>query len=130
MNEQNWAARGEDMCIRIDGAEQLLTHAESITPEAACTSVQLHLQASPETFASYWNAAQAIAGVQVALAANSPYLFGRQLWQETRITLFEQATDTRPVELQEQGARPRVWFVERWSRSVLDLFDEAIRYFP
>ena len=130
LNEQIFAARGEDMRIAIDGAEHLLTYADSITPEAACTSVQLHVQVSPDAFASYWNAAQAIAGVQVALAANSPFLFGRQLWHETRITLFEQATDTRPAELKEQGVRPRVWFGERWITSVFDLFEENIRYFP
>jgi len=130
MNEQIFAARGEDIKISIDGSEQLLTHADSITPEAACTSVQLHVQVSPEAFASYWNAAQAIAGVQVALGANSPFLFGRQLWHETRITLFEQATDTRPEELKQQGVRPRVWFGERWITSVFDLFEENIRYFP
>ena len=107
LNEQIFAARGEDMRIEIDGAERLLTHMDSITPESACTSVQLHVQVSPDGFANYWNAAQAIAGVQVALAANSPYLFGRQLWHETRITLFEQATDTRSDELKEQGVRPR-----------------------
>jgi gamma-glutamyl:cysteine ligase YbdK (ATP-grasp superfamily) len=130
LNEQIFAARGENIQIAIDGAEQLTTQAGSITPEAACTSVQLHVQASPDTFASYWNAAQAIAGVQVALAANSPFLFGRQLWHETRITLFEQATDTRPDELKQQGVRPRVWFGERWITSVFDLFEENIRYFP
>jgi len=130
LNEQIFAARGEDMRIEIDGAEQLLTHADSITPEAACTSVQLHIQVSPDAFARYWNAAQAIAGVQVALAANSPFLFGRQLWHETRITLFEQATDTRPDELKRQGVRPRVWFGERWITSVFDLFEENIQYFP
>ena len=130
LNEQIFAARGEDMSISIEGREQLLTHADSITPEAACTSVQLHLQVSPDAFADYWNAAQAIAGVQVALAANSPFLFGRQLWHETRITLFEQATDTRPDELKEQGVRPRVWFGERWITSVFDLFEENLRYFP
>ncbi len=130
LNEQIFAARGEDMRIAIDGAEQLLTHADSITPEAACTSVQLHTQVSPDAFANYWNAAQAIAGAQVALGANSPFLFGRQLWHETRITLFEQATDTRPDELKEQGVRPRVWFGERWITSVFDLFEENLRYFP
>jgi gamma-glutamyl:cysteine ligase YbdK (ATP-grasp superfamily) len=130
LNEQIFAARGEDMRIAIEGAEQLLAHTDSITPEAACTSVQLHLQVSPDAFASYWNAAQAIAGVQVALAANSPFLFGRQLWHETRITLFEQATDTRPEELKRQGVRPRVWFGERWITSVFDLFEENIEYFP
>jgi gamma-glutamyl:cysteine ligase YbdK (ATP-grasp superfamily) len=130
LNEQIFAARGEDMRIAIDGPEPLLTHSDSITPEAACTSVQLHTQVSPEDFARYWNAAQAIAGVQVALAANSPYLFGNQLWHETRITLFEQATDTRPEELKQQGVRPRVWFGERWITSVFDLFEENLQYFP
>jgi gamma-glutamyl:cysteine ligase YbdK (ATP-grasp superfamily) len=130
LNEQVFAVRGEDMRIAIEGAEQLLTYCDSITPEAACTSVQLHLQVSPEAFANYWNAAQAIAAAQVALAANSPFLFGRQLWHETRLTLFEQATDTRPEELKEQGVRPRVWFGEGWITSVFDLFEENLRYFP
>jgi gamma-glutamyl:cysteine ligase YbdK (ATP-grasp superfamily) len=130
LNEQIFATRGEDMRISIDGAEKLLTHTDNITPEAACTSLQLHLQVSPESFANYWNAAQAAAAVQVALGANSPFLFGRQLWHETRITLFEQATDTRPDELKEQGVRPRVWFGERWITSVFDLFEENLRYFP
>src|SRR5579875_1703956 len=130
LNEQVLAARGEEMHIRIEGTEQLAAYVDTITPEAACTSVQLHLQVSPELFASYWNAAQAIAGVQVALAANSPFLFGRELWQETRITLFEQATDTRSDELKHQGVRPRVWFGERWITSVFDLFEENLRYFP
>src|SRR5215475_2745439 len=130
LNEQIFAARGENMRIEIEGAERLVTYADSITPEAACTSVQLHLQVSPDAFARYWNAAQAIVGAQVALAANSLFLFGKQLWHETRITLFEQAIDTRPDELKEQGVRPRVWFGERWITSVFDLFEENLRYFP
>jgi hypothetical protein len=130
LNEQMIAARGEDMRISIDGPERLLTHVDTIMPEAACTSVQFHLQVSPEAFGSYWNAAQAVAGIQVALAANSPFLFGRELWRETRIPLFEQVTDTRPEELQQQGVRPRVWFGERWITSVFDLFEENLRYFP
>ena len=103
LNEQMCAARGEEMRIAIEGPERLLTHVDSIMPEAACTSVQLHLQVSPEAFGNYWNAAQAVAGIQVALGANSPYLYGKELWRETRIPLFQQATDTRPEELQVQG---------------------------
>jgi hypothetical protein len=130
LNEQIFVARGEEMQISIEGTDRLLTHIDTITPEAACTSVQCHLQVSPEAFGSYWNAAQAIAGAQVAVAANSPFLFGRELWRETRLTLFEQATDTRPDELKHQGVRPRVWFGERWITSVFDLFEENLRYFP
>jgi hypothetical protein len=130
INEQIFAARGEDLHIVIDGPERLATYADTIAPEAACTSVQFHLQVSPQDYAPAWNAAQAIAGVQLALAANSPFLFGKELWRETRVALFEQATDTRPQELKEQGVRPRVWFGERWITSVFDQFEENVRYFP
>ncbi len=130
LDEQIVAARGEDLPIEIDGPERLATSAGSIAPEAACTSVQLHLQVTPDSFAAHWNAAQAIAGIQVALGANSPYLCGRELWRETRIDLFQQATDTRSVELKIQGVRPRVWFGERWVTSIFDLFEENARYFP
>src|SRR6266567_9609890 len=130
LNDEMLAARGEEMRISIDGAEKLLAYTDHILPEAACTSVQCHFQVSPDAFACYWNAAQAIAGIQVAIGANSPYLFGRELWRETRITLFEQATDTRSEELRRQGVRPRVWFGERWITSVFDLFEENLRYFP
>jgi gamma-glutamyl:cysteine ligase YbdK (ATP-grasp superfamily) len=130
LGEQILAARGEDIAIAIQGVEKLATTADSIIPEAACTSTQFHLQVSPEDFPAYWNASQAIAGIQVALGANSPFLLGKELWRETRIALFHQATDTRSEELMAQGVRPRVWFGERWITSIFDLFEENVRYFP
>ncbi|MFC7278625.1 glutamate--cysteine ligase [Paractinoplanes rhizophilus] len=130
LNDEMVGARGEQFHLDIRGVERLQTASDSIAPEAACTSVQFHLQVSPDRFARYWNAAQAIAGVQVAIGANSPYFHGRRLWAETRIALFEQATDVRPDELKAQGVRPRVWFGERWITSVFDLFEENVRYFP
>ena len=130
LNDQIFAARGEDLSISIRGVERLDLTTDSIIPEAACTSMQLHLQVSPDDFPSYWNAAQSVAGIQLALGANSPFLFGKELWAETRIALFEQATDTRGEELKAQGVRPRVWFGERWITSIFDLFEENVRYFP
>ena len=130
LDQQIFAARGEDLEIVIDGVERLQMISDTIMPEAACTSTQVHLQVSPDDFAGYWNAAQAIAGIQVAVGANSPYLFGRELVAESRIPLFEQSTDTRAEELKTQGVRPRVWFGERWITSIFDLFEENSRYFP
>jgi gamma-glutamyl:cysteine ligase YbdK (ATP-grasp superfamily) len=129
LNDQIILVRGEDFQVVIEGEERLETSFQSIMPEACCTSVQFHLQVSPETFGAAWNAAQAVSGVQVALGANSPFLFGRELWAETRIPLFAQATDLRTEELAVQGVRPRVWFGERWVDSALDLFEENLRYF-
>ncbi|MGZ8649425.1 MAG: glutamate--cysteine ligase [Solirubrobacteraceae bacterium] len=130
LNEQIFAARGEDLHLAIDGVERLSAYADTIAPEAACTSVQLHQLVDPSAFARHWNAAQCIAGIQLAVGANSPFFFGRELWRETRIALFEQATDTRPEELKAQGVRPRVWFGENWITSIFDLFEENVRYFP
>jgi len=130
LNDQIMAARGEEIRISIDGPEPLHTYADNILLEAACTSVQFHLEVSPGVFADYWNAAQMTAGIQVALGANAPYLLGHELWQETRIALFKQATDTRSEEMRRQGVRPRVWFGEQWINSAADLFEENLRYFP
>jgi len=130
LNDSIFTARGEDIMIDIAGPERLSLQTASIAPESACTSMQLHLQVSPADFANNWNAAQVLAGPQLALGANSPYFFGHHLWAETRIELFTQATDTRPDELKTQGVRPRVWFGERWITSIFDLFEENVRYFP
>jgi hypothetical protein len=132
LNEQMMAARGEPIRLELgeDGGERLAADFDTIAPEAACTSMQLHLQVHPDAFAAYWNAAQCLAGVQLAVGANSPFLLGSKLWAETRIPLFEQSCDVRTPELRNQGVRPRVWFGERWVTSILDLFAENTRYFP
>ncbi|SDD28238.1 glutamate--cysteine ligase [Actinokineospora iranica] len=137
LNDEIFAARGEELMLRMEGSpmpgqrpERLRVMQDTILAESACTSTQLHLQVAPESFAANWNAAQCLAGVQVAIAANSPFLLSKALWHETRIPLFLQSTDTRPDELKNQGVRPRVWFGERWITSIFDLFEENVRYFP
>ncbi|MGW2229315.1 glutamate--cysteine ligase [Streptomyces formicae] len=130
LNDQIVAARGEHFALDIEGVERLTCTSSSIAPEAACTSVQLHLQVTPGRFADVWNAAQAVAAAQVAVGANAPFLFGRELWRESRPPLFLQSTDTRPPELRVQGVRPRTWFGERWITGPYDLFEENLRYFP
>ncbi|WP_435134688.1 glutamate--cysteine ligase [Actinacidiphila sp. bgisy144] len=130
LNDRILAMRGEDITLDIEGVEHLVYTSASIAPEAACTSMQMHLQVTPGRFGPAWNAAQAVSAPQVAIGANSPFLFGRELWRETRPLLFQQATDTRPQELRAQGVRPLTWFGERWIDSAADLFAENLRYFP
>ncbi|MDO5698474.1 MAG: glutamate--cysteine ligase [Dermatophilus congolensis] len=132
LNDAIMRARGEDVVLDISGpsGEWLRLGWPSIAPEAACTSFQLHLQVTPMEFAPVWNAAQALAGVQVAIGANSPFFFGKELWHESRIPVFTQAVDTRPAELVNQGVRPRVHFGETWITSIYDLFEDNVRHFP
>jgi hypothetical protein len=149
LNERIMAARGEALTLEMRGLtpapsaveaapspattrreERLAHRARSIAPESACTSTQLHLRVTPAEFAAHWNAAQCLAGPQLAAAVNSPFLLGKALWQETRIPLFQQATDTRPPASHDQDDYPRAWFGQRWISSIFELFEENVRYFP
>src|SRR6476469_7976946 len=138
LNDSIFYARGEDIYLDIEGptGERVATYCNSIAPESACTSVQLHLQVAPQDFAAHWNAAQALVAPQIALAANSPFFFGQRLFAETRIPLFSQATDTRSVELTdedpvamlERGEAPSLaelrlhnGTVYRWNRPIYDV---------
>lgn len=129
LNNTILESRGELVKIDLRGEEKYTHYFDTIAPESTCTSMQLHLQVAPDRFASAWNASQAIAGVQVALSANSPLFLGHKVWHESRIPVFKQSIDTRTKELINQGVRPRVWFGERWITSVFDLFEENVRYF-
>ena len=129
LNNSIMESRGELLHIDVRRMETYRHDFEDIATESTCTSMQLHLQVSPNRFADAWNASQAVAGVQAALGANSPLFMGRRLWHESRVPVFQQSIDTRTQELINQGVRPRVWFGERWITSVFDLFEENVRYF-
>ncbi|WP_374929432.1 glutamate--cysteine ligase [Kytococcus sedentarius] len=123
---------GEGATLDITGptGERIEMYVPDIAPAAACTSLQMHRQVSPENFATFWNAAQLVSAVQVAVGANSPFLFGKRLWAETRIPLFEQVLDTRTPELRNQNVRSRAIFGRDWITSPADLFRENIGSYP
>ncbi len=132
LNDVLMRLRGEEYLFRIKGRDELLLRHDNIMLEACNTSFQIHFQVSPEEFARAYNIAQAVAGPTLSAAANSPLLFGRHLWRETRIALFQQSVDTRVASsagLREQT--PRVSFGGGWVReSVLEIFQEDIARFP
>ncbi len=130
MSSRMRAARQRPFLVRItDGFEPIEFTTDSVAPEAATTSLQLHLRVSPDQFAAYYNAAQMIAGAQVAVAANSPYLLARQVWQETRIMLLEQLLDSRRRREVQAGAPARVRLGDRWVNGPVELFDDLARLF-
>jgi CBS domain-containing protein len=122
--------RGEEFEIRITGTDDLSLRHESVMLEACNTSCQAHFQVGPEEFAELYNLAQVCTAPVLAAAVNSPLLFGRRLWKETRIALFQQAVDTRQPghHLRERSAR--VSFGNDWIReSVLEIYREDITRF-
>ncbi len=131
MNRRVRAARHRPFLVRIiDACEPVEFTTDSIAPEAAATSLQLHMRVAPDRFADYYNAAQMIAGMQVAVAANAPFLLTRQVWQETRIILLEQLLDTRAPREVRASAPSRVRLGDRWINGPVELFDDLVRLYP
>lgn len=94
LNEQVLRARkGRPLRFDIEGREHLRTQHTDVMLEAGTTSFQVHLQVPASEVARHLNASMLLSAPLVALSANSPFLFGRSLWAETRIPLFEQAVD-------------------------------------
>ncbi len=130
LNEALTRLRGGEYGFHIKGIDELNFHHGNIMVEACNTSFQVHFQVGPDEFARMYNIAQAAAGPVLAAAANSPLLFGKRLWRETRVALFQQSIDTRrsAPHLREQA--PRVSFGRQWVRSsALEIFREDIARF-
>ncbi|NNF07597.1 MAG: CBS domain-containing protein [Candidatus Eisenbacteria bacterium] len=116
--------------FRIRGTDELLLKHDSVMVESANASFQVHFQVDAQEFPKFYNIAQMVAGPVLAAASNSPLLFGRRLWRETRIALFEQAVDTRSSNDHIRERSSRVSFGRDWVRgSVLELFKEDIARF-
>jgi CBS domain-containing protein/gamma-glutamylcysteine synthetase len=117
--------RGSDYDLRIQGMDELLMKFDSPLLEACNTGFQVHLQVGPEDFVHKYNIAQLVTAPVLAATAGSPILFGKRLWSETRIALFQQSVDTRTVGDHLRESSPRVTFGNEWvNESILEIFQE------
>jgi gamma-glutamyl:cysteine ligase YbdK (ATP-grasp superfamily) len=108
LNEQVLKLRnGRPFELDIRGREHLRRTQADVLLEAVATSFQVHLQVPASEIHRYYNAAQMLSAPLIALSANSPFLFGLDLWDETRIPLFEQAV---AVDSQDGSNAQRVTF--------------------
>lgn len=121
---------GNDFELRLTGIDELLVRHDSPLLEAVNTSFQVHLQVDPKDFVKMYNIAQTLAAPILAMAANSPIVFGRRLWHESRIAMFQQAIDTRTTHDHMRERYPRVSFGNGWLEdSVLNIHREDIARF-
>lgn len=132
LNQALMELRGEDLDLQISGVDELNVRLNSVMAEACNASFQVHLQVTPAEFANTYNLSQLLAGPILACCTNSPILFGKHLWAETRIPLFEQSVDTRRAGQHLRRREGRVTFGSRWVQdSVAELFkDDITRYRP
>jgi gamma-glutamyl:cysteine ligase YbdK (ATP-grasp superfamily) len=123
--------RGQAIPLNIVGRQHLVALHEDVMPEAAATSFQLHWQIPLEDACRYYNAALIASAPVVAIAANSPFVFGTDLWAETRIALFEQAIPVGSYQDGLHGPLHRVSFGTGFARaSIAEVFIENLEHFP
>ncbi len=116
--------------VRLQGVDELLVQHDSPMIEACNTSFQVHLQVAPKDFVQMYNIAQVLTAPVMAIAANSPIVFGKRLWHESRIALFQQSLDTRTMHDHMRERSPRVSFGNDWLKdSILDIYKEDIARF-
>ena len=119
--------RGGEFQIHIKGIDEILILHESMMLEACNTSFQIHYQVEPSNFANLYNLAQAISAPLLSCAVNSPLLFNKRLWNETRLALFQHSIDERNPVLQQRFRPPRATFGDNWIRgSVLEIYQENV----
>ncbi|MBI1213269.1 MAG: hypothetical protein GC190_17525 [Alphaproteobacteria bacterium] len=120
---------GRPIKLSIDGdnEERLESVHDNILLEAATTSLQVHIQTRPSESVRFYNASQIASAPTVAIAANAPYLFGHDLWDETRIPLFEQSVFIDSYRDQNGDHIGRVKFGEGYCKtSFMELFLENL----
>ena len=122
--------RGEPFSIHIGGNDVINLEADDVYMEGANTSFQLHWRVPAHRFADYFNAVQLVTPVVLALASNSPSLFGHHLWDETRIALFKQSIDSRSPNHKTWRHPPRVYYGNGWTRSAWELFAASASLYP
>jgi len=132
LNEQVLRLRkGRPLNLTIQGAEHLRASHFDVMMESATTSFQIHLQVPPQQAARYYNAACIVSAPLVAVCANSPYFFGKDLWDETRIPLFEQSVALRSHESGACAGQSRVTFGSGYiQHSLYEVFNENLQCFP
>lgn len=130
MEAINSQLNGNTYELRLAGIDELLVKHDSPLLEACNTSFQVHLQTEPKDFVKMYNIALLLSGPVMAVAANSPILFGKRLWHETRIALFQQALDTRSKHDHLRERSPRVTFGNGWLEdTILEIYREDIARF-
>src|SRR5262245_44885370 len=122
--------RGSMFYIHIKGLDEIQFTHDNMMMEACNTSFQVHYQVDPTDFANTYNLAQAITAPVLAAAVNSPLLFGKRLWAETRLALFQHSVDERSQLQQNRSRPPRVSFGENWIKeSAIEMFRQDIARF-
>ena len=122
---------GKPYSIHLTGGDELHATHDNVMLEALNASFQIHLQVGAREFSRLYNLAQLVAAPILACSPNSPLLFGRRLWRETRIGLFQQSIDTRGAQPNARRRVARGSFGQAWvTGGVMEILRENVAHHP
>jgi gamma-glutamyl:cysteine ligase YbdK (ATP-grasp superfamily) len=132
LNEQIMKHRGgRPLTLDIRGEDRLQIKHDNVMLEATATSLQIHFNIPQLEAIHYCNASLLLSPAMVALAANSPFLFGKRLWDESRIPVFEQAVQVDAFNDPKGFSVGRVSFGSGFLKeSIFELFQENLQRYP
>lgn len=131
LNQQVLAARGRPINLDITGNQHLKFSHNDVMLESATTSFQIHIQLPLAIAHHFYNASIIASTAMVGICANTPFLFGSDLWDESRIPLFEQAVEIGGYHGVAQGPLKRVSFGSDYAKqSIIECFIENMHHFP
>ena len=130
LNDALRKMRGGDFHIHIKGLDELQMTHDNVLVEACNTSFQVHFQVAADEFARLYNLSQAVTAPVLAAAVNSPVFFGKRLWKETRVAVFQHSVDSRPEAARSRGLQPRVDLGDSWvENSAIEIIQQDIARF-
>ena len=117
--------------LDIQGKDILRMLHPDVMLESATTSFQIHFQVPLDLAVRVYNASIIASAPMVAISANSPFMFSKDLWSETRIRLFEQSVEVGGYEHGSHGPMRRVTFGSGYAReSLYECFFENLDHYP
>lgn len=122
--------RGKPVELNLKGEDHLVIEKNDVMLEALSTSLQVHLQVPYDEIVPAYHAGLWSSMLILGASPNSPLVFGKSCWQESRIGIFQQAVDTRNDEEIRDGIIPRVHFGKGYIKSLLELFEDNFYYSP
>ncbi len=84
---------GRKIHLNISGKESFNQKFPDVMTESAATSMQVHLGVNLDNAKQTYNASLVASSIIAGTCANSPFLFGKELWDETRVPIFEQSVE-------------------------------------
>lgn len=123
--------QGMPLELKIEGKDFLNIKHYDVMLEAVATSLQIHCQVNADEAVRQYNLSQILSAPMAAVAANSPYLFGKDLWDETRIPAFEQSVSVASFPDKQGRNIGRVTFGTGYAKnSLMEPFLENMDEFP